>query len=246
MDNKTKLHKSKEIFFNLCNNNVDIENINFIDSIGATPLTWAIIFGNYNLITYLLKNGADINIRVFPFVYQIITHEWILTSALKIFSLLLPEHMQNILDINKIKKILNIFKNNSYFTENGIPIKYIPNICYEITKIDCVTKMMLLQWDTQEKFNYKMKITFWLYPKIASNNNKYMQKFLKDSEILLAIRKNMFTVFNYNCIIYETIQKLIPISSTPIEEFFNKTWVDIIIPEFFDNIVANAICNCKD
>ena len=91
-----------------------------------------------------------------------------------------------------------------------------------------------------------MKITFWLYPKIASNNNKYMQKFLKDSEILLAIRKNMFTVFNYNCIIYETIQKLIPISSTPIEEFFNKTWVDIIIPEFFDNIVANAICNCKD
>ena len=75
MNNKEKLEKSKEIFFNLCNNKIDIENINFIDSVGATPLTWAIILGNYNLVNFLLQNGADINIRVFPFVYQIIIHE---------------------------------------------------------------------------------------------------------------------------------------------------------------------------
>jgi hypothetical protein len=246
MNNKEKLEKSKEIFFNLCNNKIDIENINFIDSVGATPLIWAIILGNYNLVNFLLQNGADINIRVFPFVYQIIIHEWILISALNIFSLLLPVHMRNIFEVNKIKKILNIFKSNSYFTEKGIPVKYIANICYELTKIDCVIKMMLSQWDTQEKFNYKMRITFWLYPKIASSDNKYMQKFLKDPKILLLIRNKMFTVFNYNCVIYEQINELIPISSTPIEEFFNKTWVDIIVPEFLHNIVANAICNCKD
>jgi len=246
MDKIQELHKSKEIFFNLCNNKVDLNNINFIDSVGATPIAWAIILGNYDLVKYLLANGADMQIRVFPIVYTIITNEWILTSALKVLSLLLPPKVRDILNINRIKKILNILKINSYLTEKGISVKYIPNICYEIIKFDEARIAMIEQWNTQEKFNNKMKLTFWLYPKIASTHNKYMQKFLKDPNVLINIRKEMLAIFENKSNIYSKIHELIPISTTPIEEFFNKQWNEIIIPELLHNIVVVQICNFKD
>ena len=179
MNNKDKLHKSKEIFFNLCNNVIDLENINFIDSIGATQLTWAIILGKYDMVKHLLEKGADVHIRVFPFVYYIIEYEWILSAAFNIFSLILPEKVKKILDIHKIRNVLTILKNNLYINEKGIEIKYIPNVCYEVFKFDCACNIMLLQWDTQEKFEHRMRLSFWLYPKFGSSGNKYMQKFLK-------------------------------------------------------------------
>jgi hypothetical protein len=174
------------------------------------------------------------------------TNEWILSSALNIISILLPAKFREILNITKIKKILNILKINSYVTEKGIPVKYIPNICYEVTKLDKVPNIMIEQWSTQEKFNNKLKITFWLYPKIASTNNKYMQKFLKDPDVRICIRKEMLNIFQNNIIVYSDIYKLIPIGSTPIETFFNKQWNEIIIPELLHDIVVVAICNCKD
>ena len=155
MNKIQELYKSKEIFFNLCKNIINLADINFIDSVGATPLTWAIILGKYELVKYLLSNGADIQIRVFPFVHTIMTNEWILSSALNIISILLPAKFREILNITKIKKILNILKINSYVTEKGIPVKYIPNICYEVTKLDKVPNVMIEQWSTQEKFNNK-------------------------------------------------------------------------------------------
>jgi len=244
MNNKDKLILSKEIFFNLCNNKVDLENINFIDSAGATQLTWAIILGKYDMVKYLLEKGADTHIRVFPFVYHIIEYDWILVSAYNIFSLVLPEKIINILNIHKIKKILYILKTNMYINEKGIEIKYIPNICYEIFKFDCAYNVLLLQWDTQEKFDYKMKLTFWLYPKFGSSNNKYLQKFLKDPEVLKNIRSNMMHIFQFNRKVYNDIYRLIPLGTTHIEEYFNKEWVNTIIPEFLNNIIVKAICSC--
>ena len=244
MNNKDKLHKSKEIFFNLCKNKVDLENINFIDSIGATPLTWAIIFGKYDLVKYLLENNADTHIRVFPFVYYIIEYDWILLTAFNILSLILPEKVKQILDIHKIRNILHVLKNNRYVTENGIELKYVPQVCYEIFNFDCTRNILIIHWRTQEEFNNKMRLTFWLYPKIASKNNKYMQKFLIDPQVLENIRTNLLDTFYYNKNIYYDIYKLIPTSTTRIEEHFNKEWNEIIIPEFIYKIVVKAICNC--
>jgi len=244
MNNKDKLHKSKEIFFNLCNNKVDLNNINFIDSVGATQLTWAIILGKYDIVKYLLENGADTHIRVFSFVYHIIEYEWILITALKLLSLILPEKVNIILDINKLRNILNVLKNNMYVNEKGIELKYIPQICHEIFKHDNTHNIFLIQWRTQEEFNDKMRLSFWLYPKIASTNNKYMQKFFKDPIVLENIRTHMLYILQHNKNIYADIYKLIPTSTTKIEEHLNKEWNDIVITEFINNIVVKSICNC--
>ena len=101
------LEKTKKIFIDICNNNVNDADINYIDIVGSTPLAWAAIMGNNELVSNLLEKGANPNVKVFPLIYQVMKIDWILDPALSIITSLLPSKLKVYLKKDNIIKTVH-------------------------------------------------------------------------------------------------------------------------------------------
>jgi ankyrin repeat protein len=240
------LENTKKIFIDLCNNNVKDEDINYKDIIGGTPLAWAAILGKDELVVNLINRGANPNVKVFPLLYQVMKIDWILEPALIVITKILPSHLKQFIKKENIIKAFKTLKEHSYINEDGVYIKYIVNILYETTKYDCFIKSMLERWKTQEDFDRKVRLSFWLYPKIVDQNNYFIHKFYKDSIIASTLRLNFVNKFSNNpSISYTKINTLIPLNKHAIDKFLNEAWNKIIIPDMVHNIMVRVICNDK-
>ena len=107
---------------------IDDSNINKIDVTGCPPLGWAVLLGNHTLVKELLDRGANPNVRIFPYLYQMFKLDWVLEPALNIIAKLLPQKFRDILQKDNILKIFKVLKEYGYMNSNGIQIKYIANI----------------------------------------------------------------------------------------------------------------------
>ena len=90
------LIKTKKIFIDICNNNINDSDINFMDIVGGTPLAWSALLGMNESVNDLIKRGANPNVKVFPLMYQVIKLDWILEPALTIITQFLPENLKKI------------------------------------------------------------------------------------------------------------------------------------------------------
>ena len=102
---------------------------------------------------------------------------------------------------------------------------------------------MLERWKTQEQFDRKIRLLFWLFPKIADSNNYYIHKFFKDPLVSSILRLKLINNYSnnpYNS--YNKIAKLIPLNTTQLDQFLNETWIKIIIPEMVNNMMVRIIC----
>ena len=240
------LNKSKKIFIGVCNNIVANEDIRFIDVLGSTPLGWAAILGKYELVLDLIRRGADTNIRVFPFLFQVMKIDWILDPALTIITKLLPSKLKAYLNKDVILKIFKTMKEHNYINSDGIYIKYIVNILLEVNKYQCFSKSMIERWKTQEDFNRKIRLSFWLYPKIVDNNNYFIHKFYKDEIISQQLRLHLLNKYINNPYeSYKKISELIPLNRNGMDPFLNDAWQKIIIPEMVHNMILRIICEDK-
>uniref|UniRef100_A0A6G6ADA6 Ankyrin repeat-containing protein n=1 Tax=Borely moumouvirus TaxID=2712067 RepID=A0A6G6ADA6_9VIRU len=112
-------------------------NINAIDN-GCTPLIAACDFGNYNIIDYLLKNGANVDFQESP-IFKFLCN----TGKEKICSLLLDYGLK--IDLNKtndLEGFLYLIKKGNFtflklLVSHGIdfnPVKKYLNNKYEVDK----------------------------------------------------------------------------------------------------------------
>jgi len=240
------LNKTKKIFLDVCNNTVQDTDLNYKDHVGGTPLAWACILGNYELVDQLIKRGSNPDVKVFPFLYQVIKIDWILDPALSIITALLPSQLKIYLKKANILRIFKTLKEFNYINDDGIYLKYIINILVETTNYNCFNNSMLERWKTQEDFNRKMKLSFWLYPKIVDCNNYFIHKFYKDPVISEKLRSYLlFTFRNNPNISYKKIEELIPINKLKIDPFLNNAWVNIIIPEMVKGMMVRVVCDDK-
>lgn len=238
------LEKTKKIFIDLCNNNIKDEDINYRDIIGGVPVAWAAILGKDDLVVNLLKKGANPNVKVFPLLYQVMKIDWILDPALSIITTLLPANLKKYIKKENILKVFKTLKEHGYINEDGIYIKYIVNIFYEVTKYQCFNKSMVERWSTQEDFNRKIKLSFWLYPKIVDSNNYFIHKFYKDPTISSTMRLNLYNKFSNNPnISYSKISELIPLNKHRLDSFMNESWNKVIIPEMIYTMMVRVICD---
>ena len=102
---------------------------------------------------------------------------------------------------------------------------------------------MLERWKTQEHFDRKIRLLFWLFPKIADSNNYYIHKFFKEPLVSSILRLKLINNYSnnpYNS--YNKIAKLIPLNTTQLDQFINEAWVKIIIPEMVNNMMVRIIC----
>lgn len=238
------LNKSKKIFIDLCNNNVKDEDINFKDIIGGTPLAWSSILGKDDMVHNLINRGANPNVKVFPLLYHVMKIDWILDPALSVITKLLPSHLKIFIKKENILKIFKTLKEHRYISDDGIYIKYIINILFETSKYNCFAKSMLERWKTQEDFDRKVRLSFWLYPKIVDQNNYFIHTFYKDPLIASTLRLNLINNFSNNPnISYSKITELIPLNKHDIDLFLNDAWNKIILPEMIHNMMVRVICN---
>ena len=238
------LNKSKKIFIDLCDNIVKDEDINFKDIMGGTPLAWASVLGKDELVNNLLIRGANPNVKVYPMLYQVMKIDWILDPALTVITKLLPSHLKVFIKKETILKIFKTLKEHGYINKDGIYIKYIINVLYETSKHNCFIKSMLERWKTQEDFDRKVRLSFWLYPKIVDQNNYFIHKFYKDPSIASILRLNFINKFlNNPTVSYAKISELIPLNKHEIDKFLNDAWHKIIIPEMIQNMMVRVICN---
>jgi ankyrin repeat protein len=237
------LNKTKKIFIDICNNNINNSDINFMDIVGGTPLAWSALLGMNESVNDLIKRGANPNVKVFPLIYQVMKLDCILESALTVITQFLPENLKKIVIKENILKIFKMFKEHGYINNDGIQIKYIINILNETSKYTCYTKSMLERWKTQEHFDRKIRLLFWLFPKIADSNNYYIHKFFKDPLVSTILRLKLINNYSNNPQnSYNKIAKLIPLNTTQLDQFINEAWVKIIIPEMVNNMMVRIIC----
>lgn len=240
------LNNTKRIFLDVCNNTVHDTDLNHKDHLGSTPLAWACILGNYELVDELIKRGANTDVKVFPFLYQVIKIDWILDPALSVMTALLPSKLKVYLKKDNILRIFKTLKEFNYINDDGIYLKYIINILVETTNYNCFNNSMLDRWKLQENFNRNMKLSFWLYPKIVDSNNYFIHKFYKDPIISEKLRLELSFKFRNNPnISYKKIGELIPINKLKIDPFLNNAWNNIIIPEMIKGIMVRVICEDK-
>jgi hypothetical protein len=238
------LNKTKKVFLDICNNNVNNEDINFKDIIGGTPLAWASILGKDELVTNLLSRGANPNTRVFPLLYQVIKIDWILEPALSVITSMLPVYLKTFIKKENILNVFKTLKQHNYINDDGIYIKYIISILCETTKYECFNKSMLDRWKTQEEFDRRIRLSFWFYPKIVNTNNYFIHKFYKDPLIASTLRLNLINnLLNNPYKLYSKISELIPLNKHDIDSFLNDAWNKIIIPEMIYTMIVRVICN---
>ena len=97
------LEKTKKIFIDVCNNIIQDEDINYKDCLHGTPLTWAAILGKYETVQQLINRGADSNVKVFSFLFQVIKIDWILDPALSFILPILPIRLRKFLNKDYIE-----------------------------------------------------------------------------------------------------------------------------------------------
>jgi hypothetical protein len=237
------LNKTKKVFMDVCNNTVEDTDINFVDIAGGTPLAWAAILGDDKYVLELLRKGSNINVRVFPFIYQVMKIDWILEPALSVITKIIPAHLKKYIIKENVLKIFKTLKQYNYINEDGIYIKYIINILYETTKYKCFTNSLLDRWKTQEDFDRKIRLSFWLYPKIVDSNNYFIHKFYKDPIISSTLRLLFIKKFLNNAHeSYSKISELIPLNKIGIDAFLNEPWNKIIIPEMIYTMMIRVLC----
>jgi hypothetical protein len=238
------LNKTKKVFLAVCSNTVEDIDINYVDITGGTPLAWAAIIGDDKYVTELINRGATPNVRVFPFIYQVMKIDWILEPALSIITKIIPSHLKKFIIKDNILKVFKILKQHNYVNEDGIYIKYIINILYETTKYNCYIKSLLERWKTQEDFDRKIRLSFWLYPKIVDSNNYFIHKFYKDPIIATTLREAFIHKFLNNAHnSYSKISEIIPLNKKiGIDAFLNESWYKIIIPEMIYTMMVRVLC----
>jgi len=237
------LNKTKKIFMDVCNKTEEDTDINYVDIAGSTPLAWSAILGDEKYVLELIQRGANINIRVFPFIYQVIKIDWILEPALTIITKIIPSHLKKFLIKDNILKVFKILKQHNYVNEDGIYIKYLVNILYETTKYNCYIKSLLERWKTQEDFDRKIRLSFWLYPRIVDHNNYFIHKFYKDPLISSTLRLCYIKKFLNNAHdSYTKISELIPLNKVNIDAYLNEPWNKIIIPEMIYTMMVRVLC----
>ena len=238
-----ELEKSIRIFIDLCNDIVKNEDIHYIDITGCSPLGWAIVLGKDELVEDLLKRGADPSIRIFAFLYQMVKIDWILDPALSAISVLLIPKLKEILQKDKILLAFKLIKEHGYMNNEGIQIKYLINVLYEVNKYTCFTNGMIRRWKTQEDFNRKLYLSFWFFPKIVSKNNSYIQKFYKNSEIHQRLRVELVKKYSNNSIeSFKKISEFIPLNKYEIDTYINDKWINVIIPDIVKGMIVKIIC----
>jgi len=242
-----KLKKTIETFINVCNNNIADSDLNYIDITGCSPLGWAAVLGKYDYVNDLIKRGSNPNIRIFAFLFQMVKISWILEPALSAVTILLPKHLKNILNKQKILNGFKILKEHGYMNDDGIQIKYIVNILYEVNKYNCFSKSMIERWKTQEEFNKKVRLSFWFFPKIVDKNNYYIHKFYKSNVISHRIRSELLALYNNNPSgSYKLVSELIPINKYEIDTFLNDKWINVILPDIVQGMMIRVICEDKN
>jgi hypothetical protein len=195
------------------------------------------------LVINLLSRGANPNTRVFPLLYQVMKIDWILEPALTIITKIIPSHLKKFLIKDNILKVFKILKQHNYVNEDGIYIKYLVNILYETTKYNCYIKSLLERWKTQEDFDRKIRLSFWLYPRIVDPNNYFIHKFYKDPLISSTLRLCYIKKFLNNAHdSYTKISELIPLNKVNIDAFLNEPWNKIIIPEMIYTMMVRVLC----
>jgi len=238
---KLKLLNESIIKFNDLHNNID--DINYRDIAGGTPLAWAVVLGNYELVTKLISMGANMHARVFPYLYQVIKIDYIIDPALTILTQFLPAKVKLYIKKDIIMKILRTLRDYNYINSEGIQIKYIASVIYEVTKHECFIKSIINRWKTQEDFDRKMKLSFWLYPKLADSNNYYIQKFYKNKIVSAKLRNELVDKFlNNPNESYKKITELIKLNNNHLDVFLNESWFKIIIPDMLNNMMIPVIC----
>jgi hypothetical protein len=237
------LEKTKKIFIDVCNNTIQDEDINYKDCLHGTPLTWAAILGKYETVQQLINRGADPNVKVFSFLFQVIKIDWILDPALSFILPILPIRLRKFLNKDILLYIFKTLKQYGYIDNDGIYLKYLINILVETTKYPCYNRSMLSRWATQEDFDRKIKLTFWFYPKMVDSNNYFIQKFFKNPITSERLRYELINTFSNNPHeSYKKIEKLIPLNRTKIDQFLNNKWDEIIIPHMIYGIIVRIIC----
>ena len=238
------LNKTKKVFLDVCNNTVEDIDINFVDIAGGTPLVWAAILGDDKYVLELLRKGSNSNVRVFPFIYQVMKIDWILEPALSVITKIIPSHLKKFLIKENILNVFKTLKQHNYVNEDGIYIKYIINVMYETTKYNCYIKSILEEWKTQEDFDKKIRLSFWLYPKIVDSNNYFIHKFYKDPEISSTLRETFIKKFLNNAYdSYSKISEIIPLNKkTGLDAYLNESWNKIIIPEMIYTMMVRVLC----
>jgi hypothetical protein len=237
------LNKTKKVFLDVCNNTVEDTDINFVDIAGGTPLAWAAILGDDKYVLELINRGAKPNVRVFPFIYQVMKIDWILEPALLIITKIIPSYLKKFIIKENIINVFKTLKQHNYINEDGIYIKYIINVMYETTKYNCYIKSLLERWKTQEDFDRKIRLSFWLYPKIVNSNNYFIHKFYKDPIISSTLRSTYIKKFlNNPHESYTKISELIPLNRIGIDAFLNEPWNKIIIPDMIYTMMVKVLC----
>jgi hypothetical protein len=237
------IKKSINIFINLCNDFVDDSDIEYIDIAGCTPLGWASVLGKHNLVEDLLKRGANPNVKVFAFLYQMVKIDWILDPALSAIRVLLSPKLKEILQKDKILLGFKTVKEHGYMNSDGIQIKYIINVFYEVNKYTCFSKGMLQRWKTQEDFNRKLYLCFWFFPKIVDKKNAYIHKFYKTPEFHEKLRLELVKKYSNNPLeSYKKISELIPLNKYEVDTYLNDKWTNVIIPDIIKGMIVKIIC----
>jgi hypothetical protein len=243
----SQLQKSIHIFIDICNNNVNNLDINYIDITGCSPLGWAVILGKDELVKELLNKGANPNIKILAYLFQVIKIDWILEPALSIITKLLPSHLKQFLTKEKILHIFKTLRNHGYMNSEGIQIKYIADIMYELNTYNCFSQSMIQRWKTKEDFIRKVRLSFWFFPKIADKDNYFIQKFFKNSEVSNRFRLELLEKFTNNpADSYKKIIEYIPINKNNLDPFLNDAWSKIVIPELIHNMIVKVICLDKN
>jgi len=240
-----ELQKSIKIFINICDNNLSIKDIdiNYIDITGCSPLGWAVILGKDELVKELLERGANPNIKILAYLFQVMKIEWILDPALSVITKLLPSKLKVYLTKEKILHIFTTLKNHGYMNNEGIQIKYVADILHELSKYSCFNKSMVTRWNNKENFMRKVRLAFWFFPKIVDKNNYFIHKFLKNSELNERFRLELLKKYGNNPVeSYKKITEYIPINKNGLDPFLNETWSKIVIPELVHNMIIKVIC----
>jgi len=241
------LDKSVKIFLDVCNNIISDQDINFIDVAGCTPLGWAVVLGNYELVKSLLNRGANSNVKLFPYLYQIVSIDWIVEPALSVITQLLSSELKLLLQKDKVMRVLKVLRDHGYITKDGILLKYIVNSLFELNNHECLTKSMLVRWRTQEEFDRKLQLSFWLYPKVVDSNNSYIQKFYKNNEVKVRFRTELINKYSINAnYSFGLISEMIPLSNNGVEVFMNESWNKIIVPDMIVGMLVNVVCLDKN
>jgi hypothetical protein len=226
---------------------IDDSDINKVDVTGCPPLGWAVLLGNHTLVKELLDRGANPNVRIFPYLYQMFKLDWILEPALNIITKLLPQKFRDIIQKENILKIFKVLKEYGYMNSDGIQIKYIANILYEVNKFPCFTSSMLKKWKTQEDFNRRLFLTFWFFPIMADENNKKIHEFYSSSKINQRIRYEIVKTFNDNPQnSYKIITEYLPLNKNAVDPFLNQEWEKTIIPNLVHKLMVRVICLTED